>query len=94
MRTQNLLLILFVLLCYPSCSKFISEPENRKLAEYNLIKQGYTQLRFLNNTPRGCENTPSHYWSVDFTAYKNYREVTGTYCINIFGPGSSISIRD
>lgn len=94
MRTSNLLLLLLVVIFYPSCSKFISEPENRKLAEYDLMKQGYTRLLFLDDISIGCKNTPSYYWSVDFTAYKNHTEVFGTYCTNIFGPGTSIDTRD
>lgn len=94
MRTQNLLLLLLVLLFYPSFSKFIQEPEYRKLAEYNLIQQGYTRLLFLDNISIGCKNTPSYYWSVEFTAHKNFKQVFGTYCTNIFGPGTSIDIRD
>lgn len=94
MRTQNIFLLFLVLISYPSCSKFLLEPENRKLAEYDLIKQGYTRLRFLNDLSMGCKNTPSYYWSVDFTAYIKDKEVSGTYCTNIFGSGSSIDIRD
>jgi len=94
MSTRNLFLLLLLAISYPSWSKFIGEPEYRKLAEYNLTKQGYTRLRFQNNVSMGCKDTPSYYKSVDFTAYKNYQKVFGTYCTNIFGPGTSIDIRD
>lgn len=94
MRTRNLFLLLLLTASYPSLSKFIQEPDYRKLAEYNLIKQGYTRLLFLDNIPIGCKDTPSYYWSVEFTAYKNSKQVSGTYCTNIFGPGTSIDIRD
>ena len=93
MRTRNLLLLLLVLLFYPSFSRFLLEPEYRKLAEYNLTKLGYTKLRFINDVSIGCKDTPSHYWSVDFTGYRNLKQVFGTYCINTLGSDTSIRTR-
>lgn len=91
--TPFLAIIAIALMSNTTVSNFLLEPENRKEAEYSLIKEGFSRIRFLDSVSFGCKDQPSSSWSTNFTAINSKsEEIFGTYCIGF--NGHSIELKD